>query len=790
MDPDKLGLLERIQNALRSTKETALDAFDPRRGRGLFGFGADVLRDIQTNPLEALTVKGDIEAHQTGRELSAGGHPVIGAALQALAAGGLAATTTPILGNVANVAQRHATRAARSLLPEAAAKANREIIESTVARGGATFTPDGRDLSGQALTSVARRPGDDKVVDELTPDVLDAFREEFSDDLAQEGAAIGTWVRDDGKTVLDVVEAIPDRAEAIQRGRTRGQDGVFDLEAGEFIPTPAASTGGEIISGQPSTVRLFHSRDPSRPIPADEPLFLGTQRTDVIEEQGGAPAREFEVNMENPLVIDTDDFGNISTGQETERSARARLIEQARANGHDAIVIRGSRAVGEGDEVILTRGDLASEVDEDIGGDLPFLDGTERFANYTEQLPTPDELFGAGTQTVDEYLDFAAGGGRRLPTRPATAAAAAKARLKFDNRNQANRAARREAIESGLTEQERAVLSGGRRDSQKAVEEAYSMLPTPEAFAQAAIRGAESRGWYEGSGQAIRESFGDEAPRFTALLAAMSPQKSVEENLRIALRTWGDWNAAGRPTDEAGLRAAINSTLEADVGNSMRALRAEAADLATGDPALLNGPKVGPFYANLVGQVDPVVNDTHMARGYGTLPTSVGTKARTLAQNAMVRNAAKEFERITGRAVDARELQEMSWAYIRGLTNAAGDEGKALETIEQAFLEPGAKFAGGQEISDRIRNSVSIGHLMADPAFAEDLARAGVQVPAPRSPSGTPGVDPQSADINALRDIAERIDLVRAGKPLYSAAPVGLFGIANAKQRFERDRQR
>ena len=220
----------------------------------------------------------------------------------------------------------------------------------------------------------------------------------------------------------------------------------------------------------------------------------------------------------------------------------------------------------------------------------------------------------------------------------------------------------------------------------------------------------------------------------------------------------------------------------------MRSLRAIDEEVAAGVPSLLNGPKVGPFYANLIGVVEPVVNDTHMARGYGTLPEGVGTVGRTLAQNAMVRNAAVEFERLTGQVVEPRELQEMSWAFIRGLTNAAGSKGKALETIEAAILKPETAFSGGQKLDERVRNSVSIGHLMAQPEFAASLERAGVRAPTPQAPHGTAGVDPLSADPNALRDIAERIDLVRSGRPLYNLAPllagagVGSLGVARTNR--------
>jgi hypothetical protein len=74
-------------------------------------------------------------------------------------------------------------------------------------------------------------------------------------------------------------------------------------------------------------------------------------------------------------------------------------------------------------------------------------------------------------------------------------------------------------------------------------------LPDPNEMASVAWAGRAKRGWYERSARAIAEAFGQDAPRFAALLAALSPQCSVEGNLANTLRTWTNWIKAGRPTD-------------------------------------------------------------------------------------------------------------------------------------------------------------------------------------------------------------------------------------------------
>ena len=398
----------------------------------------------------------------------------------------------------------------------------------------------------------------------------------------------------------------------------------------------------------------------------------------------------------------------------------------------------------------------------------------------------------------------------QLPRRT-RAETAAHRRLERHTASPEAEARRDRAIARGQTPEEAELLANSASDVRANVQRFYSLLPTPRAFAEAAIRGSAARGWYKGSGQTIRQLFGEvDAPRATALIAAQSPNKSVEENLRYSLATWRNWVNAGRPTDPDVIRrlspretveyidkgkrktkqvptadAIIQSPLQADYENTIRALTATDEVLAKGDPHLLSGPKVGPFYANLLGAVLPVTNDTHMARGYGTKPSGVGSVARTLAQNAMIGNAAIEFERITGVPVDRREIQEMTWAFIRGLTNAAGKDGNALHVLEESLLNPDATFIrtiDGQQVQrtlhDEIADAVPMGELLAQPQYADVIAEIGLPTPIAHPPTGVYNVSPFAANPNAQRDIAERLQLVRTGNPIYSLAPFLAGGVA------------
>ena len=73
------------------------------------------------------------------------------------------------------------------------------------------------------------------------------------------------------------------------------------------------------------------------------------------------------------------------------------------------------------------------------------------------------------------------------------------------------------------------------------------ILPRASELASVAKAGEAKKGWYRASTQALMDVFGADAPRFASLLAAMSPQTSVEMNLLNALNTWKNWTAAADP---------------------------------------------------------------------------------------------------------------------------------------------------------------------------------------------------------------------------------------------------
>lgn len=110
-----------------------------------------------------------------------------------------------------------------------------------------------------------------------------------------------------------------------------------------------------------------------------------------------------------------------------------------------------------------------------------------------------------------------------------------------------------------LTEQERSKM---RRDVAEKFVEIFDTLPPAQEMAAVALGGVAKRGWYRRSSTALLDVFGPDAPRFAALLASLSPQASVQQNLRNALSVWKNWIRAGRPTDEKDILTILGLSVE------------------------------------------------------------------------------------------------------------------------------------------------------------------------------------------------------------------------------------
>lgn len=247
--------------------------------------------------------------------------------------------------------------------------------------------------------------------------------------------------------------------------------------------------------------------------------------------------------------------------------------------------------------------------------------------------------------------------------------------------------------------------------------ELVETFPGAEEMASVAFAGRAKKGWYERSAQAILDVFGmEDAPRFAALLAATSPQNSVESNTINALNIWMNWDAAGRPTDPKTIKKIMGqsvqggkgeaSVLDAWVNNTYRALTADnPADIK------LSGPKVNSFMLNLVGVVDEVTNDAWMAN-WALVDQQIFRSAYRLengekigqkgigykAMNALVRRAADILTQRTGDLWTPSNVQEAVWSFTKVVSEAR--EAAGSKTVDELLQAGGITHADIAETPD------------------------------------------------------------------------------------------
>jgi hypothetical protein len=250
-----------------------------------------------------------------------------------------------------------------------------------------------------------------------------------------------------------------------------------------------------------------------------------------------------------------------------------------------------------------------------------------------------------------------------------------------------------ERVAPFLTDEEKAKM---REASKAKLLDIVDTLPKAEEMAAVARAGRAKKGWYQRSAQAIVDVFGiEDAPRFAALLAALSPQSPVELNFYNAVKVWTGWNNAGRPTDRQtivqvmGENVAGNkgtaSVMTAWINNSVAAL----SDAAPGS-LKLSGPKVNSFFANLIGVTDEVTNDTWMLRWAGLeRPSGIGVNGDKgtiyKAMNAVTRQAARVLTEKTGQDWTPSEVQETVWSFAKTLyemRDQAGENRTMRELLE------------------------------------------------------------------------------------------------------------
>jgi shikimate kinase len=223
-------------------------------------------------------------------------------------------------------------------------------------------------------------------------------------------------------------------------------------------------------------------------------------------------------------------------------------------------------------------------------------------------------------------------------------------------------------MEKYMTPEERVLYLGEDGFPEGKIVRMWGQAPTARELASAAGRGAAARGWYRASSAALVEVFGEDAPRFAAMLASLSPQTSVEENLKGTLLFWNRWDAAGRPTSRdaiseillsvaptekggaVGFDAAVVLTDQSTLNNLVRSATAQ-------DPVgdfFISGAKVDSFHNNLMQDVNRVTMDTWGTKYLGMNPDHLNSRNATLAALQ-----TPEYRRYMGTMAEALPVEDL-----------------------------------------------------------------------------------------------------------------------------------
>ena len=302
---------------------------------------------------------------------------------------------------------------------------------------------------------------------------------------------------------------------------------------------------------------------------------------------------------------------------------------------------------------------------------------------------------------------------------------------------------------------------------------AFTLSPTPREWASLIGLGFDSSDWYSLSRMALAR-FGEDTPRFTALLAATSPQRSVRENLAFATDIWNRWERLNRPADAKAIQKLFNPK-DNTRQNAARALLADDETLRSTkileEGGLLSGAKVDAFYANLMGESQRVTIDTHIARGVGTDPDVVSRKWKNRGIAASVRAGTAEFNRMSGLPPITPEMgQAAAWGPIRAITELAGGGTAQARLFD---LGPESFQFGANSPIARITEQINEGGgnfadlIAGDERIQRALESAGIAPPDITSTPPRPRRTELPEDLIRPEDIeaaGQRVDLTRAAQ--------------------------
>jgi hypothetical protein len=302
-----------------------------------------------------------------------------------------------------------------------------------------------------------------------------------------------------------------------------------------------------------------------------------------------------------------------------------------------------------------------------------------------------------------------------------------------------------------------ARLTVGDAKAQAIVAKMMHLMPDSDEYRQAALAGLSKRGWFRRSNELFETLFQADAPVFIKLLSATSPRQTVQENLKMAIRVYGEWVKRGRPTDEAAIRAMFRPVSPGSNVYQLVNIRGRVGGSVSAflDPhGPLNGFKVDSFVENLRGNHSRVTNDTWMAQ-FAEMPQSrFGTKRGYEAGELKLKKAAHDLTEMTGEEWTPAEVQETLWSFYKHLSEAAKRGERPVDVIKRLTHE---EIEAGDDFITAFK-SPEVQQLLRQTGISEERIQAGHMLK--HAPSGLKGrvIDSPLADPTTLVRIAERTE--------------------------------
>ena len=589
-----------------------------------------------------------------------------------------------------------------------------------------------------------------------TADEMAAYIDQYRDRLEAGGQFFGGWRAGPAGTnryVLDVSQWFADHDEAREAAKAAQQEAIFDLAKmeTEYLTAPTFAVADPIDS--PAFKRWFGD---SKVVDENGKPLVVYHGTDAIfsvfkygefgfhfgtkeqAQESGKHTMPVYLSLRNPIRFNTD-FSNWGDEEAVaDYLVQKRIITRAEANRGD---LQGLLEKKGYDGYIYPNGFESDGLSYAVFNARQIKSANGNRGTFNPR--SPNIFFAVADEVADTIRDIA----------------------------------------KHLTPQERTRLN---RSTARKLVDLFETLPDEKERGAVALAGAAARGWYRDSAETIADIFGPDAPRFAGLLAALSPQVSVQDNLKNAVALWAAWDKAGRPVkkseiiklmkgslwgaqDRKGERVGV---LPSWINNTVRALSVDdALNL------VLSGPKVSSFAANLRNEVNEVTLDSWMAAFDkldakkmfgGRLNVKGDDPGKTVGYKAVaarIRQTAAYLTKMTGETWTPAEVQETIWAWTKTLTELAAKYGP-LSSAEEIVKD-------GELTNELINATVNFATLFTLPeqqellrnlGYGERIDRAVERAQARRSARGqAPALS--GADQKRLLTAARRIDSMREDRP-------------------------